>query len=147
MAHIRGSIVINRPVTDVFDFVADEEHEPLFNQQMESARRTSAGPLGVGSTFHAVMNGVGGRTELDITFVEFVRPSRLASLTNAGGMEIYGALTFAPEDGATRMEWNWDIRPHGIMSAFGPVITWQGRRQEERIWHALKQYLEAAPAR
>ncbi len=145
MARINGSIVINRPVAEVFDFVADEEHEPLFNHQMESAVRTTPGPLGVGSCFHAVANGVGGRTEMDITFVEFVRPSRLASRTSVGGMEILGALTFAPEAGGTRMEWNWDIRPHGIMSAFGPVITWQGRRQEARIWHGLKQYLERQP--
>jgi hypothetical protein len=28
----------------------------------------------------------------------------------------------------------------------GPLITWIGRHQEQRIWSSLKQHLEAAPA-
>jgi hypothetical protein len=31
MVHIEGEIVINRPVDEVFDFVADETTEPRYN--------------------------------------------------------------------------------------------------------------------
>jgi hypothetical protein len=34
MPHIRGSIVIARPVDVVFDFIADERNQPSYNQQM-----------------------------------------------------------------------------------------------------------------
>jgi hypothetical protein len=34
MALIDGEIVIERPVEDVFDFVADEQNEPRFNARM-----------------------------------------------------------------------------------------------------------------
>lgn len=31
MAHVEGEIIINRPVEEVFDFVADERNEPHYN--------------------------------------------------------------------------------------------------------------------
>jgi hypothetical protein len=37
MARIGGELVINRPVEEVFDFVADERNEPRYN-------RVSGGP-------------------------------------------------------------------------------------------------------
>lgn len=144
MPRITGSVDIERPIVEVFDFVADEEHEPLYNTQMLSARRSGTGPIGVGASFHVVVQGVGGKSEMDITYIEYERPRLLTSVTQVGGMEIAGSLRFEELGHVTRMHWNWDIRPHGVMSAFGPVITWQGRRQEERIWHSLKRYLEAS---
>jgi hypothetical protein len=29
--HVQGDIVINRPIDEVFDFVADERNEPQYN--------------------------------------------------------------------------------------------------------------------
>ena len=34
MVHIKGQIVIDRPVEEVFDFVADERNEPRYNPRM-----------------------------------------------------------------------------------------------------------------
>ncbi len=39
MAQIEGEIVIERPIEEVFDFVADECNEPLYNVEMVSAER------------------------------------------------------------------------------------------------------------
>lgn len=48
---IVGSIDIDRPVEEVFDFVADQTNEPLYDPQMISSTRTTDGPLGVGTPF------------------------------------------------------------------------------------------------
>jgi hypothetical protein len=55
MVHIEGEIVINRPVEEVFDFVADERNEPRYNTQMRRAEQLTEGPIGVGSRFRAEM--------------------------------------------------------------------------------------------
>jgi hypothetical protein len=34
----------------------------------------------------------------------------------------------------------------GAFRLLGPVITWMGSRQEQRIWTSLKKHLEAAAA-
>jgi hypothetical protein len=37
------------------------------------------------------------------------------------------------------------VRPKGAFRLLGPLITWLGTGQEQRIWAGLKQLLEAAP--
>ena len=49
MTHIRGSLYINRPPAEVFDFVSDERNEPSFNRGMTSVMLTTPPPIGVGS--------------------------------------------------------------------------------------------------
>jgi hypothetical protein len=43
MTRIEGEIVINRPLEEVFDFVADERNEPRYNPRMLRARRSRLG--------------------------------------------------------------------------------------------------------
>lgn len=40
MVRIEGEIVINRPVDEVFDFVADERNEPRYNPRLLRAERS-----------------------------------------------------------------------------------------------------------
>jgi hypothetical protein len=44
-----GEIVINRPVDEVFDFVAGERNEPQYNSRMPRAEAISPGPIGGGN--------------------------------------------------------------------------------------------------
>ncbi len=80
---------------------------------------------------------------VDIEFTTFDRPMRLGSHSVANGMLIDGELVFEPVGQATHMTWAWDVHPTGAMRLISPVITWMGRRQEQRIWSALKRHLES----
>ena len=93
---VEGDIVIERPIEEVFDFVADERNEPRYNPQMTRADKVSPGPIGLGSKFNSVMNGVGGRAEMTIEFTEFERPRRIAETTHLSSMDIKGELLFEP---------------------------------------------------
>lgn len=144
MAHIEGEITINRPIGEVFDFVADECNEPRYNPRMIHVEKTSAGPIGRGAQFRAMTRIRGRTTDMTIQFTEFERPVRLASLTQLATMDIRGTLTFQPINGATLMQWAWDVEPHGLMKLVvpPPLIAAMGRRQEKEIWSSLKLMLE-----
>ena len=143
MSHIEGEIIINRPVEEVFDFVADERNEPRYNPQMRYAEQTSAGPIGVGTTFRAESTSQGRPVVMTITFAEYERPRRLTSATHLSTMDIQGTLTFDPVPEGTRMRWLWDLQPRGEFKLIAPLIARMGRRQEQTIWTGLKRYLEA----
>lgn len=143
MSHVEGQIVIRRPVDEVFDFVADERNEPHYNPQMRRAEQTSAGPIGVGTTFRAESLTRGRPVEMTITFTDFARPQRLSSSTHLSNMDIQGTLTFDPVPEGTRMRWFWDLEPRGMLKLMTPVVALIGRRQERTIWTSLKRYLEA----
>jgi carbon monoxide dehydrogenase subunit G len=143
MSTINGSITIRRPVEEVFDFVADERNEPAYNPQLQSAQKTSPGPIGVGTLWHVVATSGKRATPFELEVTEYARPSRLSSMTRMSTADISGALTFAPDAGGTRMSWSWDLRPKGILKLATPLFAAVGRRQEQRIWSSLKAHLEA----
>ena len=48
MARIEGEIAINRPVDEVFDFVADERNEPRYNPRIARVEKLSSGRSAAG---------------------------------------------------------------------------------------------------
>lgn len=140
---VEGNIVIERPLEEVFDFVSDERNEPQYNPRMTRADKISLGPIGVGTQFHSVMTGVGGRADMTIEFTAFERPCRIAETTQVSGMDIRGELLFEPVPTGTRLTWIWDLEPRGFLKLMGPLVRRIGERQEQAIWTGLKRVLES----
>ena len=142
MVLIEGEIVIERPVEEVFDFVADERNEPRYNPHMRRAEQLSDGPIGVGTRFRAEIASMGRTLEMAIEFTGYERPRRLASSTHMSSMDTRGALTFDPVPEGTRMRWSWDVRPRGPLRPIPALVELIGRRQEQGIWGPLERLLE-----
>jgi Polyketide cyclase / dehydrase and lipid transport len=140
---VQGDIIINRPIDEVFDFVADERNEPQYNPQMTLAEMMTQGPIGVGTKFHSVMTGVGRAADMTIEFTEFDRPRRLASATHISNMDINGTLLFEAEGQSTKMKWLWNIELRGFYKLLAPIVRRMGERQELAIWTGLKKVMEA----
>jgi polyketide cyclase/dehydrase/lipid transport protein len=146
MARVEGEIAIGRPVEEVFDFVADERHEPRYNQRMVRAEQISEGPIGEGTRFHTELRAMGRAMPMVVEFTGYERPARLASVTRSSMMETEGALTFEAVHGGTRMRWSWEVRPRGAMRLMAPLVGVLGRRQEREVWGHLKRLLESGGA-
>jgi hypothetical protein len=139
---VRGDIVINRPIDEVFDFVADERNEPKYNPQMTLAEKVTQGPIGVGSRFHCVMTGARA-ADMTVELTEFDRPRRLGSTTQIPNMDIHGTLLFEAQGQSTKMRWLWNIEPRGFIKLLGPIVRRMGERQELANWTGLKKVMEA----
>jgi carbon monoxide dehydrogenase subunit G len=146
MARIEGEIMINRPVEEVFDFVADERNEPRYNPRMLSSELLTPEPVGLGSRFRAEMRTRPRPVVMTVEFTGYDRPRRLASTPRLATMDIGGTLTFDPVPGGTRMRWSWDVAPRGLLKLLTPVVARIGARQERAIWTGLKRVLEGQEA-
>ena len=62
MAHAEGSIIIDRPINVVFDFIADGLNNPLWRPSVLDIQRLPGKPLGVGAVSSRVskVRGAGG---------------------------------------------------------------------------------------
>ena len=144
MANIEGTIFIDCPPGEVFDFVADERHEPMYNPQMVRVEKLTSGPTGVGTKYRAWMRSGRRTEEMLIETTRFDPPTILSSSTTLRNMTIHGTLEFSPEREGTRMSWSWQLEPTGLLRMLRPVVDLLGRRQEQRIWTGLKGLLEGA---
>lgn len=145
MARIEGEIVIGRPADVVFDYVADQSNEPQYNPQMVRAEKITAGPVGERTWFRSAVASKGRTAEMLIECTGYDRP-KLFTTTAMAQADISYTLTFEPVAAGTRMRWSGQVRPRGVFRLLGPLITWRGGRQEQRIWAGLKEHLEAASA-
>jgi polyketide cyclase/dehydrase/lipid transport protein len=139
----RGEIIIIRPVEEVFDFVADERHQPLYNPWMISAEQTSPGPIGPGTRFRAEIRAIGWKMPLSIEFTSYERPGRLARSTHSSMIDTEEALTFEPAPGGTRMRWSRNARPRGVLQLISPITGSLATRRERTIRANLKRFLES----
>lgn len=139
---IAGEIVIERPIEQVFDFVADERNEPQYNPRMSRAEKITPGPIGVGTRFSSEMTNVGRKVEMTIEFTEFDRPRRIAETAHMSSMDIGGVLLFEAVPEGTCMKWIWDVEPRGFSRLLGPLVRRMGDRQERAIWARMKSVLE-----
>jgi uncharacterized membrane protein len=146
MIRIEGEIVINRPVDEVFDFVADARNEPLYNPQMLRSEKLTPGPIGLGTQFRDEIKSMGRPAEITIEIVGYERPRRLTDSIRMSTMDIRGGLTFDPVPAGTRMRWSWELTPRGVFKLLTPMVARIGRRQEQRIWGDLKRVMEAQAA-
>lgn len=142
MVTIEGSTTIARPVENVFDHVADERNEPMYNPRMTAVEKLTPGEIGTGTRWSATIDSRGRPMPMEIEVTDYERPLRLASTTIMAAAEIRGVLTFEPRPGGTVMRWAWDLRPKGAMSLLAPVFAAQGRRHEAAIWAGLKKLME-----
>lgn len=73
MLEFENTIEIDRPIDVVFAFLADFENVPKWNYFVREVRKTSAGPVGVGTSYHQVRK----TDEQDFRVMEYERSHRL----------------------------------------------------------------------
>jgi uncharacterized protein YndB with AHSA1/START domain len=143
MAHIRGEVVIDAPVEEVFDLVADERNEPRYNPRIVRAEKISDGPVGRGTRFIAEPKSMGTRGEMTLEILDYDRPHRLHNVVRSSSMHVDGTLTFDGTDGRTRLRWDWEMDLVGVSRVLAPVLALVGPSWERRNWVGLKDYMES----
>jgi uncharacterized protein YndB with AHSA1/START domain len=138
-----GQIIVDAPIEEVFDLVADERNEPKYNPRMLRAEKVGQGPIAAGARFVVELRNVGTKGEMVVEIVDYDRPHRLRTTVRSSSMHVDGTLTFEDVAGRTRLRWDWTLGLLGGMRLLSPVLALVGPRWERRNWIGLKQYLES----
>ena len=138
---LSNTILIERTPHDVFEFVSDLENVPRWNYAILETRKTSTGPVGVGTTYRQVRS-VPTRSEESLQVTEFEPDRRLSIRGRLGPFE--ATLTYELEDvgGWTRLTNSADLEASGIMKLAAPIASGRIREAVAANLGALKQLLE-----
>ncbi|HET7047968.1 MAG TPA: SRPBCC family protein [Solirubrobacteraceae bacterium] len=78
MAHeFSGSAVIERPIDEVFAFLADGTNDPKFSPRVQEIRKTTDGPIAVGTVFESKVKDAGMTTRRKFELTTFEAPTKI----------------------------------------------------------------------
>ena len=143
MIKVEHSVVIDRPVEEVFAFVAAMENEPQWQSGVDEVHSTSEGPMGVGSTWFEVMRILGRRIETHYVVTEYEPNRKLSMKSTSGPVSMEGSMTFESAGGGTRMDITGQGDAKGFFKLAEPVLGRIINRQFEADLGNLKDLLEA----
>lgn len=102
MLHAQRSVVIDRPINDVFAFFTDPANDLRWRPSVKHIDAQE--PVGVGSRIHQVVAGPGGRQiPADIEVTAYEPDSLYAFKVTTGPVRPSGEYRFAPLDTGTEV--------------------------------------------
>ena len=143
MARIQHSIVINRPVEDVWAFMAVPENDLQWISGLVENTQTSEGPMGVGATFKGTRRFLGRSIESGVEITEWEPNKRGSIKSTSGPMSFNGTRTFESVEGGTRVSEDFEAEIGGFFRLAEPLVLRAAKRQIAADYETLKDILES----
>ncbi|HEX9564647.1 MAG TPA: SRPBCC family protein, partial [Gemmatimonadaceae bacterium] len=123
MISLQNQIEIDRPVTDVFQFVAHVENAPKWQPAVIETSRITEGPMRVGTQYREVAKMMGRRVTTVCEITELVPDRRIAwKATSSGPFSYQTTYTFTPAGSRTRLDIVGTFSLRGLWRLIEPVV-------------------------
>jgi uncharacterized membrane protein len=143
MPKIEMSIVINRPLEEVFAFMGNFENNPKWQSSSVEVKKISEGPVGVGTAYQAVITILGRRINSEQVITEY-QPNRLvARKSTSGPFPFETQVRFERAEGGTRVTGDINGEPRGFFKMADPLLERAIKRQFDSDLANLKDMMEA----
>jgi uncharacterized protein YndB with AHSA1/START domain len=141
-----ASVVIDRPIDEVFAFLADGENDPKFSPRVLEIAKTTDGPTGVGTIYASTVKDAGLKTKREFKLVEFEPPTRIRweELSKNVITASEGGYDLAPEGGGTRVTIHNVLEGHGPGKLIAPLALRSARKGADDFGKAIKAAVEAS---
>ena len=144
MIEIENSVVINKPVEEVFEFISNSENNPQWQSGSQEVVKTSEGPIGVGTTYKSVSQILGKRLESVVEYTAYEPNKTVAGKVTSGPLPFQFETTFEPAaEGGTKVTSSGSGDPGGFFKLAEPLVGRMLKRQFETNTANLKDLLEA----
>jgi carbon monoxide dehydrogenase subunit G len=140
------TVVIDRPIEEVFDFLADGTNDPKFSPRVLEIAKTTDEPPGVGTVYASTVKDAGMKTKREIKLTEFERPTKIRWTEVSKNLITApeGGYDLAPEGNGTRLSFHNALEGHGLGKLFTPGALWAARRNADAFGQAIKRAVESS---
>lgn len=143
MARIEASVVIDRPIDEVFEFVSNPENDSQWQSGVLESGQTSEGPMGVGATSREVRQFLGRRIESTVEITEYEPKRKIGFKSTSGPIPFKVAYMFEPVEGGTKLSTVGEAEPGGFFKMAEPIAMRMFEREMKGNFANLKDILEA----
>jgi uncharacterized protein YndB with AHSA1/START domain len=148
MAHgFSATTTINRPIEQVFAFLAAGTNDPKFSPRVQEIRQQTDGPVGVGTVFVSIVKDAGMKSNREFKLTEFEQPSKIrwteisknAITVPDGGYDLEPAGV-----GATRITIFNNFEGHGFGKVILPLAARAARKDADNLAGRIKAAVEGS---
>ncbi|WP_328398355.1 SRPBCC family protein [Streptomyces sp. NBC_00390] len=142
-----ATVDIDRPVEEVFAFLADGRNDPKFSPRVLEITRTPDGPTTVGTVFRSTVKDAGMTTKREFRISAFEPPrlirwneiSKNSVTAREGGYDLE-----ALPDGRTRVRIHNVLEGHGIGKLIVGLALSAARKDADAFGRRIKAAVEAS---
>jgi uncharacterized protein YndB with AHSA1/START domain len=135
------TIHINRPVEQVFTFLADTKNLRSWQSDLVENEQLTEEPLRVGSRFREVRRTGSRNSEIQAEMTVFEPNKRFATKTLTKP-QVTVSNTFEEENGGTRITYKFVMITSGFMRLLEPLIAGSMKKDTDSDFEKLKHLLE-----
>ncbi|MEV6651981.1 SRPBCC family protein [Streptomyces sp. NPDC051219] len=146
-SRFEATVEINRPIGEVFAFLADGENDPKFSPRVLEIAKTTDGPTTVGTVYASTVKDAGMKTRREFRISEFEPPRRIR------WTEISKNLVTAREggydldstgEGTTRLRIFNVLEGHGVGKLIAGLALGAARKDAAAFGRRIKAAVEAS---
>jgi uncharacterized protein YndB with AHSA1/START domain len=141
-----ATVVIDRPIEEVFAFLADGENDPKFSPRVLEIAKATDGPPGVGTVYKSKVKDAGMTTQREFELTEFVPPARIRWAERSKNIvtATEGGYDLAPEGDGTRVRIYNVLEGHGFGKLIAPLALRSARKGADDFGQSIKRAVEAS---
>jgi uncharacterized protein YndB with AHSA1/START domain len=142
-----ASVEIDRPVAEVFAFLADGANDPTFSPRVQKIEKTTEGPTGVGTVYRSTVKDAGLTSQREFEITEFEPNARIRwaersknLVTAAEGGYDFESLS----DAKTRLRVFNVLQGHGLGKLIAGFALSAARKDAPAFAGRIKKAVEAS---
>jgi uncharacterized protein YndB with AHSA1/START domain len=137
--------VIDKPIEDVFAFLADGENDKRFSARVQEIRKTTDGPPGVGTVYASTVKDAGMTTKREFEITDFVAPTKIrwAERSKNSVTAPEGGYDLEPAGNGTKVTLYNVLEGHGFGKLIAPLAVRSARKGAAAFGAAIKSAVEA----
>ena len=143
MVRVEHTVIICRPVQEVFEFLTDPENNRLWQDGVIKSRKISEGPVNVGTRGEDIRKYLGREFQITYEIVEYEPDKKLRFRSLSGPVQFEGSYALEPVKEGTRFSFTIQGEAGPFAALIGALAERMARKQVESDAASLKRLLES----
>ena len=142
MINLDFGTLVDKPIKDVFAFVADPNNMSKWNSAVVGLEQITPGEVGVGTKFKSTGEMMGRRIEGEMQVTAYEPDTKCGFQVQAGPMKVDITLLFKTVGTGTKISLNAQGNPAGVFKLAEGAMTGRVKAMMEENLARLKSQLE-----
>lgn len=140
-----ATIAIERPIAEVFTFLADGENDKVFSARVIEIAKSTDGPPGVGTVYASTVKDAGVKTRREFKLTEFDAPTRIRWTELSKNLVTVpeGGYDLVAEGDRTQLTFFNELQGHRLGVLFAGFALRSARSGADVFAEAIKAAIEA----